>query len=162
MNGGEHRAGTRDPGHREQEACLQGVCGQVASSPGAYEPHQGRCGLFQEQWKILRLGFVRGWVRQGRGLSGVGGLFRLEHGEQITEQGAGVGGPTGEFLVAPQLRQEKIAARMTVSVDRGGCDESGQKLMSLRGVQKVERIGHGDGWLDREVKKFWELPRLMV
>lgn len=49
-----------------------------------------------------------------------------------------------------------------MSVDRDGCDESGAKPMGLKGVQKVEWTGHGDGWLDREVKKFWELPRVMV
>lgn len=50
------------------------------------------------------------------------GLFWLEYSEQIIKWGSGVGGPTGEFFVVSQLRQEKITARMTVSVDWGGLE----------------------------------------
>lgn len=62
----------------------------------------------------------------------------------------------------PQLRQEKIAALMRVSVDGGGCDGYGEKLMGVKEVQKAEWTGHSDGWLEREVKKVGQFPRLMA
>lgn len=65
---------------------------------------------------------------------------------------------------------EALFSATTQAGDNCNSDESvcglewgyGEELMILKEAQKVEWTGHSDGWMDKEVKKVWKLPRLMA